>query len=164
MQVLQVVGLIHARDSGEKRALLGEVHDLGPGSLDRSITSRDANGRSTERGAHPLPHGPERGYRCQSPAPRRRGGGRDARQHPAPAGQVWTDPLVVWRRGQEEVLVRRVGERGQPVGQPYDHLLHAARDTFLQPTRVNGDAEGPGMRVRGGSAGHAVVRQRSVSR
>ena len=46
------------------------------------------------------------------------------------------------------------------MGQPYDHLLDAARKTFPQPPRVNGNAKrpgGPAMWVRGGRAGHAVV-------
>ena len=46
------------------------------------------------------------------------------------------------------------------MGQPNDHLLDTARETFPQPSRVNGDADGPGrpgIRTRGGSDGHAAV-------
>ena len=135
------------------------MHHLGAGLLDCSITARNANGPTAEHWAHSVPNGSDGGYRLQPSAPRRNGGRRGARQHAASSGQIRSNPLIVRRRGQEEVLVRRVGESGQPMSQPYHHLLDAARDTLLQASRVNGNAERSLVRARGGGrAGHAVVK------
>ena len=54
--------------------------------------------------------------------------------------------MVRWR-GQEEILVGRIGQARQPVGQPYDYLLAAPCEAFARASRINDDAERPSMRL-----------------